>query len=608
VTLRLETQSIPGGAFTAVDIAAERIAQIKVTVGISHPAIMSWVMYQPEHTIPIPVNTFIRFWDDAETDPDGNPFTAANPIFEGFVAAPSPGGESNLVRYTAFDSTHMAAREIPVMSLPWVTDGVAITEGIGAIPRLVLNAKIDNDPDYAFERAHDATVGGIIAGILGDAILPLRYFNAAPASANAYDAGELALLAFRPQEKMVFESESLWSAVTRLLQKWYPACRMVYHPGTDNRKWRIFNFYDAPARTLTLNDYSGDDRILSWEIHRSYDDRFTAVQAYGPPTSLTATFSTLDGTLSTYGAGTILEQYTDAGGLHDVVSYTAWQITDPDFRAGTRLLPDWVYVPVGGTLWVATRYPTLQYSFDGGSTWNSMLPNWDFLNGIAGIGNSHIYIYVDPPPVAASNQQYFVPDAIRIVYAYYTFPLTSRFPVSGFSGTAYTVGNVQTELKVYDEMLAVGYERGIPVTTPTRLGQFATLVEAMQRQRRDEIYVGGCVLEGLRYDFLRLNRAVNFASIDGDGNPIVTSWEDIGAIVTDVEYDYGNNLTTLTFSSDQLELCGFDIDVLHARLRIKALWQIREYHLVGHIAFAGNSSIWMKETITYVDPDTLRPG
>jgi hypothetical protein len=604
MALHLEIQSTPGGSFTALDLTALRIAQLKLQIGYSHPATLSWVMYQPQQSIPIALNDFLRFWDDAYG-------TAANPQFEGFLHDVSPGSEANLVSCTAYDPTRKASQEIPIMSTAWVDNGFGlIVEGVGAIPRLVFNNKIDNDDDFAFERtgAHDLSTGNMMATILEDALLPLRYFNAAPAADQAYVAADLDSFVYRPQEKMVFESESIRSGLERLLQ-WEPAVKLIYIPGTDNRHWRFLNVYNAPALTLTLNDFSGTHKVLSLELRRSLEGRYTAVKIYGPPTSAVETFSTLDGTLAPFDAGTVLEDYTDAnGGAQQVIAHTQYQIVDPTKRRGTRLLPTSQLAEMGAYDLVQTRSPYLQYSFDGGSTWMTILGvNFNFNIGLATLG-AYPFFWSDHELVAGSTQHFFVPNAVRVIYAPYGVPISVRSPVSGFSGTAYTLANVQTELKIYDEMLAVGYEYGTPVTTDTRLAEFQTLADIMQFQRRDVIYAGGCTLDGLQYEFQRLNQAISFAALDGDGNPLTTGWEAIQALLTDVEYDYDQGITTLQFSSDQLELAGFDAEFLKHRLKIKALNRVSQTYLAGAINFNANSFLYTVEQVAYIDPDTGEQG
>jgi hypothetical protein len=156
--------------------------------------------------------------------------------------------------------------------------------------------------------------------------------------------------------------------------------------------------------------------------------------------------------------------------------------------------------------------------------------------------------------------------------------------------------------------LAIGYERGIPFSTPARLAQFQQLADIMQAQRRDIVYAGGCTLDGLQYEFQRLNQAISFAALDGDGNPLTTGWEAIQALLTDVEYDYDQGITTLQFSSDQLELAGFDAEFLKHRLKIKALNRVSQTYLAGAINFNANSFLYTVEQVAYIDPDTGEQG
>jgi hypothetical protein len=68
-----------------------------------------------------------------------------------------------------------------------------------------------------------------------------------------------------------------------------------------------------------------------------------------------------------------------------------------------------------------------------------------------------------------------------------------------------------------------------------------------------------------------LNRRVNIDAIDANGGNVATGWESIGAIVTSVELDIENKLTTLQFSTDQAELIGIDIESQKRALKIRAL-------------------------------------
>jgi hypothetical protein len=130
---------------------------------------------------------------------------------------------------------------------------------------------------------------------------------------------------------------------------------------------------------------------------------------------------------------------------------------------------------------------------------------------------------------------------------------------------------MQSSKRIYDDMLSVGYVNGIPVTTASRLAQYKILALALHEQYKDMIHAGGCVVEGIDYSYLRLNKRVNIAGVDGDGNAQTTGWENINAVLTDVEYNYGEEETTqLTFSSDQMEFLGWDIGMLKDRMGIMA--------------------------------------
>ena len=95
---------------------------------------------------------------------------------------------------------------------------------------------------------------------------------------------------------------------------------------------------------------------------------------------------------------------------------------------------------------------------------------------------------------------------------------------------------------------------------------------------------------------------------------LITGWEDVNATLTDVVYDYTARATILTFSSDQMELIGWDVDLLKERLRVVALdpifvWQSR---LVTHNYYRsryggvlpGDQSIVTNTDILYFDPFT----
>lgn len=577
MTINIQTQATPFGSYTNQN--ASLFANLKISISYSHPAMASWKMYAPQHEMPLTPGHLIRIWDDAGTDPDGSAYSSSNPLFEGHIQAPKPGSDGVSVEYTAYDPTHRAQNETNVMSAAWTAGTVPGTkpvEATGAYPRLVLNATaIQNDDDCAFSRAENQTVQNIIEGILSDQYHPLYWISAAPGDGTsagngvAYTTADLASMNYEVQEKVVFESENVRSAIDRMLQ-WEPTYRMQWRPGT--RKWRFFDITAGTEKTVTLNDFSGDSKVLSMEIDRSLEGRFTAVKFYGPELLQLAEFRTDNGTLSEVaGAYEVLERL----GSFEVISYNRWQITDSTKRRIGRLLPSEVSIGVGGYNAIPTRAPTLQASWDGGLTWAVIQGAYfDFQNGVAYTGNGlSPWIHSDHPQVTPiGNQHYFPPTTVRLIAAYYDTPIATRYPTSGFSGTAYDVAGLQNEMKLYDEMLAVDYTQfGTPVTTTARLAKFNTLAQKIHAERKNIVYVGGMTLDGLVYGYAHLNRRINIAGVDENGDPLTTGWESIGAYLTDVEYDFETQLTTLQFSSDQMSLMGVDVEQMKKRLRIMAL-------------------------------------
>lgn len=611
MTVALQYQTLPFGGFTNVDITASRVDKMKVRIAEQGVWSASWTMHFGSHETPIPRLAFVKIWDTGATDSNGNAQNEHNPLFEGYVEEVTPGDDGLTVNYTAWDARKRVRDQVTIMSTAWSagttfsgTFSTFPTPGTGAVPRLVCNVKIDNDQDYAFARANDYTVGEIIQLLLEDQYQPLFFLNAANASGTAYrlnsgsgtGAGsELAGMDFKPQGKVAFESESLWSAIMRLMSSYAPNYRCYLEPG--QRMWRFYDAKQSPTVTLPLNNATGTYKVLSMNLQPSLDQRYTSVEIRGPETTVVCApggegdegvFQT-DGSapsLVPLGSGIVLQDYSNASGMQQAISYTQYQIVDPTKRRGAKMLSRTVTVPMmaphpsGDTFgynYMQCRSPSLQISFDGGWTWMTVLGvNFDFQNGIATMSNP-IYYYYSSPPLPASTQKFFPPTNVRLVWAYFSDPLIVRKPASGYEGTALTVAGLRSTLHLYDQMLAVGYEYGTPVTTATRTAQFEKLAQSLLDDRKDVVWTGGCALEGLMYQFSRLNRRVNFAAVDEDGNSIATGWDVINAHVTEVEYDFAQQLTTLTFSSDQLALMGQDADQLKERLKIKALTQVPVY-------------------------------
>jgi hypothetical protein len=79
----------------------------------------------------------------------------------------------------------------------------------------------------------------------------------------------------------------------------------------------------------------------------------------------------------------------------------------------------------------------------------------------------------------------------------------------------------------------------------------------------------GLIVQGTR-DVAPGRIPVNFTAVDPDGAAKTIGWEAINAVVTDVEYDFSDQTTTLTFSNDQAELIGLDTEQVKQRLKIAA--------------------------------------
>lgn len=607
MTTHMQVQDGLGGSWSDVDLEAGRFDNFKLVKGYSHPAVFTFSVHQQSQSFPLELLNFIRVWHTSYG-------SATTPIFEGILWDCNPDTDDpNLVHYTAYDATFLAGREVPIMSLAW-QEGPPIDFGVGAIPRVVFNVTQDSDDDYAYTRGNGLTVGNIIATLLNDPLPQLRYLNAAPPGTDdPWVDAELDSLTAEPQGKVVFESMRLREGIDAML-RYYPACRMIFVPGEDYRIWRIVNINNSTTNTLTLNRASGDGVVLSLELKRSLDKRYTAVWYTGPPTITPNTYAT-DG-------GGLTETASQYMGLVDGLPYYApysWQITSPANRQGARRFLEDQLVPMGEYNWVRTRSPSLQLSWDGGTTWVSILnPLVNFNTGEV-TTVLPLYFYVDPPPNPGSDQQIFAPTNVRLLWANFTTPLNLRVPAigggsggSGYEGTAYDVFGMQSQELIYDEMLAVGYEWGQPVTSVTRLAKFGVLGQARLDEKKNVIYTGGCVLSGLQFDYLNLDRKVNIAAHDADGNAFTTGWEDIGAIVTDVEYDFTKRQTSLTFSSDQMELVGMDPEEIKRRLRIRAAqrieWTEYQIHFSKMNFWLGPKNVisgvsWMNYH-TYIDPQT----
>lgn len=579
MTLRMDKDE--GGGWVSVDLEAELVCNFVFKLGYSHPATLEFEIKQAQHTTPIAAYAAVRFWDDAATDRDGNPFTAANPLFLGHVEDVDPGEESHSIKYTCFDPTVRAANKIPVMSVAW--DSIT-TQGQGAVPRAIFNPSVDNDDDWVFSKGFGYTVGEIIATLLSDAQLPLEAVKAAPGSGNPYLDSDLLGMTYIPQEKVVFTDEPIRSAVMRLIDDWAPGWRMVFFPGS--RQWRFGHIGLSSAVTYTLNDFSPAvaHPVLKLNLDRSLDARYTAVKIYGPEAVENVDITLSGGGLEDASLDEVQLDTYAAGAI--VFGKNKWQIVDENKRRMGRLLAEKILAPmeevrIGPNAWtqfaIPTRTPTFMAKYKnnnaGSDAWQTVT-GWifDHTTGTIDFQDTYVYRYNANPQVEGGILQpnYENPEDVRLIYPSYIEPLYVRVPASGYDGTAYTQHGLEAELKIYDESLAVGFLFGTPVTSETRLEKFAVLAQAILDTKKNVLYHGGMTLEGIDYEFQLLDRRVNIAGVDGDGNPLTTGWESMGAIVTDVEYDFEEQTTTVQFSSDESEILGFDPEQIKRDLRIGA--------------------------------------
>jgi hypothetical protein len=601
-TLHMQYQDTAGGSFADVDLSASRAGNFVLKVSDSHAMQLSFTVLQAQHTFPFGLRKFIKFWDsDGTTPPTGDPQSASNPLFEGWIWECQP-TDSNQLSYIAYDPSFMSGREIPIMSTAWdaSTGGSNPPQpGHGAVPRLILNSAIANDTDYAYERASRQSVANIIQMVLDDAIEPLRWYNAAPASGSAYINTEMAKFVYQPQEKVVSSNESIRAFIDRFTQQNYPEYAFLWTPGT--RLWHWYSRFSAPAVTLTLNAVDDSNHVNTMELHRSLEGRYPAVTFYGPETAgPTEIYSTLDGKLAPIGPVKVIETYTDSNGMHEVNVYGAYQIINPAKRRGAKLLPSVALVRDDAYHWVGTRSPAFEISFDMGETFRAVESVWfDFQNGIINFPEGlYTYFWSDHELQAGSSEHFWAPNAFRVIWAPYGDPISVRYPPSGYAGSSFTIAGQKSELRIYDEMLAVGYNRiGIPVTTAERVAQYTELARSIWVTRGDILYAGGTSLEGLQYDFCRLNRCINLAAVDANGAPVITGWEGLNIILTDTEYNFSEGTTTLTFSQDALTALGENVDLLKRRLKIGYVQKIRVIN--AFVTYADDTSKFANKAVHF---------
>jgi hypothetical protein len=587
------------GSFTTVDLPAIRAGKFKLNVSYKSPASLSWSCMVAQQNTPIPRGAFIRVWTDGN-DPSGTAFSSSNPLFEGYVDVVEPGSESLGVNYTAYDATYRATKLATIFSAAWPAGTLPSTPPVrpdDAVPRLIYNVCITNDPDWAHQVGAQGTLGQVVAGILEWCYQPLLWSDAAPGDGTddpvptAYNSSDLTWLTVKPQDKLDFASEGVRSALDRL-NRYEPRMRILFDPST--RLWRVVDLASAPTITVTLNDKDATYPVLSISLRPSTENCVTAVSIYGPPNPETAILDWED-PVNPYGTDPtspdaeiipvseteVIESFVTAGGTFAARWWRTWQIVDADQRAGALLLPDPYTYQLAPTLFAQTDRPTVLLSWDGGSTWL----RWDAWYGDQNAGTITFtsipaYKIVDENgngTVPASTQKWHLPNALKLIWAPFGEPLQVRAPVTGYEGTAYTEAGLAIEDYQNDEALMIGREFGRPVTSYARREAFQKYAQTLLDQRKDIVWVGGAQIDGLDWRYCRLNKRVQIAAENANGGTLTTGWEAINAWVTDVEYDLDLKTTQLTFSGDRLSLFGIDESLLKTQLNIKAMIQNLQY-------------------------------
>jgi hypothetical protein len=559
-----------------VDHVAERWCDFKLTISYQHPRILTFTALTGQTEQPINHGEGIRLFDSN--------YSATIPIFEGFIENIKPGQQSNEVLVTAYGADYRAGEECVI------TNGIATLPT--AIPRAVYNVTVDADEDKGFEQltyprsstpygetAQYATIGQIIADLLDNQAPLLRDFWAAPEDENdePYSQAELDSLDFQPQEKLVFESESITSGIQRLMQL-YPAKRLFFD--LETRLWRIHSPIESGAEvTLTLNQGpSATHPVLSWAPDFSLERRYTAFTLVGKPETAFADISV--------GAGTLTEFPEGGGTMEDFCR--RWQVTDPAKRHIFRLMRpnQWIEIniPFGGgyiLTYLLFDHCALLASWDAGDTWE-IIPEFK-VQISTGVIETPTYLFrrSGSPSPSPPGYIYTPPDDVRFVFNYFSQALSIRHPPAGYSGTAFSEFGIRREKKLYHELLNTGYADWDTVTAAYKQTHYRKLAEEVHKAYSAPVYQGGCTLLGIDYQFIGLNKRINFTSAGANGGTQTIGWESARAVLTDVEYDFAEDRTTLTFSSDMMQFGGGDVEYLRRKLKLFAKAEYKQTFVFG---------------------------
>lgn len=569
-----------GSSVAEIDLDANPVYGISLTFSQDGPALMSFTARGSSQSdvlfAGVSIGTYLAFW----TDDAGS---SGAPLFLGKVIDLDPGSDSREINFRLIDPS--GAADTVLFNAVWTNATTPATRGY---PRLVYNSRIDNDDDETWELLADATVGEIIKDFLDLNLKPLEAAFASPGSSAAcYEQADLDLLTIKPQEKVVIMNMTARAAIDMILKQYYPTWRVFFNPAT--RKWRIRNLKTLAGLTLTLNDPDQDNPVLGLDLNRTYEGKYSAVKIYGPESMEMLDLTMSNGDLTDISDGPLIETF---GAGVQVFGKNKWQITDSTKRRMLRYLPESFYAPHTGQTYgspltgytvisnvhTRTRSPTFMVRFPNDNMGNS---DWVTVEGwipwpragIVDFGDNYVHRYNPNPPIVGGIQQprWTNPSDVRLVYSTPAVQLSVRYPETGFSGEVYTLGGVASELTLYDEMLAVEYENNVAVTTVERLDQFKEIAKQLWEGRSKIGYAGVAVLQGLAWDWVRMDKVVNVAAVDENGVAKTTGWESINAFVTDVTYDLSEDTTSITINNDQLEVLGIDPEQMKRALGVRQL-------------------------------------
>ncbi|MFO0949342.1 MAG: hypothetical protein U1D30_26090 [Planctomycetota bacterium] len=157
---------------------------------------------------------------------------------------------------------------------------------------------------------------------------------------------------------------------------------------------------------------------------------------------------------------------------------------------------------------------------------------------------------------------------MRLVYAYYE-PPQRPLPTTGH-GSAHAVAGAEIEMRRTTNRSPSALN-GTHCRSSERLAQFAKLAQPFRKLAATSS-VPAAVPSGVCNTTSRVSTSASTSPPSTGRQLLTTGWESIGAILTDVEFDYSQQITTLQFSSsDHAEFLQEDPEELKRLPRLDAL-------------------------------------